>query len=223
MKLNIEVDSNTTPVQFSALAGLFNVLAGGMKIVGGYTEGLVGCANQAQTPVPLSGEYVDDGPALTPVGAAAARQEVQVEAPKEEVKVTRRRRTKAEIEADEKVATDNSKVADAEQAAQQSNEAALAEMTETAPTGEVVNTETGEITAGEQDTTPAADTAEAVDADPNEKAFTEGEVQALATLIARSKGPDVVRNKITELGGTRISALTAAQINKLGAYLESQK
>ena len=56
-----------------------------------------------------------------------------------------------------------------------------------------------------------------------EKAFSEGDVQALATLIARSKGPDVVRNKIAELGCARISALTAKQINELGTFLESQK
>lgn len=215
MKLNIEVDSNTTPVQFSALAGLFNVLA--------VPDGIHNKATP--TPVPLTASYVGDG--------CDGQQETttpapEVEAVKEEPKVTRRRRTKAEIEADEKLAADNSKVADAEALVQQNNEAAITADTETDPvvtadTGETVNTVTGEITGGERDTTPAADTAETVDADPNEKAFTEGEVQALATLIARSKGPDIVRNKITELGGTRISALTAAQINKLGAFLESQK
>lgn len=54
------------------------------------------------------------------------------------------------------------------------------------------------------------------------KTYTEADVQALATLVARAKGPDTVKDKIAELGGARIADLDAAKLNALGAFLEAQ-
>jgi len=48
-------------------------------------------------------------------------------------------------------------------------------------------------------------------------------VQNLASSVARAKGPQIVKDKIAELGATRIAALTADQLNSLGAFLETQK
>lgn len=206
MKLNLEVTSETTSTQYKALARLFTELAGATVLGTVGSAQITPCASVSNKPQSAEAQTA---PAAVEAAPETTVPVAKAESPKEEAKVTRRRRTKAEIETDEKLAADNAEVAevaDAEALAQQNNEAATAASTETLPADDVV-----------------ADTAESVDADPNERAFTEGEVQALATLIARSKGPDVVRNKITELGGTRISALSAAQINKLGAFLESQK
>ena len=55
------------------------------------------------------------------------------------------------------------------------------------------------------------------------KTYTEADVQALATLVARAHGPDVVKEKIAELGGARIADLDAAKLNALGAFLETKK
>lgn len=55
------------------------------------------------------------------------------------------------------------------------------------------------------------------------KTYVEADVQQLAAVVARSKGPNVVKDKIAELGATRIAALTAEQLNLLGAYLDSLK
>jgi hypothetical protein len=61
------------------------------------------------------------------------------------------------------------------------------------------------------------------DAATGGKTYTEADVQALATVVARAKGPDVVKDKIAELGGARIADLDAEKLNSLGAFLETQK
>lgn len=126
---------------------------------------------------------------------------------------TRRRRTKAEIEA-EKAA------AEAEAKAQEnaiSGESSAAD-TDTAPvvTEPVVVDATQK--AGEDDWEKAV-----VVGAENAKTYTEAEVQQLAATLARSKGPALVKDKITELGADRIAALSADKLNELGAFLEASK
>ena len=77
-------------------------------------------------------------------------------------------------------------------------------------------------------TTEAAAPAEpgktsAEDLDAGGKTYTEADVQALATVVARAHGPDVVKEKIAELGGARIADLDAGKLNALGAFLETKK
>ena len=77
-------------------------------------------------------------------------------------------------------------------------------------------------------TTEAAAPAEpgkisAEDRDAGGKTYTEADVQALATVVARAHGPDVVKEKIAELGGARIADLDAGKLNALGAFLETKK
>lgn len=114
--------------------------------------------------------------------------------------VTRRRRTKAELEA-EKAAADAEAKAQEEAIPEQSGVAAAE--------------------AAVQNQAPV-DEFEKVAATGN-KTFTEAEAQQLATVIARTKGPQVVKDKIAELGATRIGDLTADQLNELGNFLEAQK
>lgn len=117
--------------------------------------------------------------------------------------VTRRRRTKAELEA-EKAA------ADAEAKAQEEATTVIPEQSGVAAAEAAV-----------QNQAPV-DEFEKVAATGN-KTFTEAEAQQLATVIARTKGPQVVKDKIAELGATRIGDLTADQLNELGNFLEAQK
>lgn len=116
-------------------------------------------------------------------------------------KTRRARRTKAEMEA--------AQAATAVQAEQEPVAAPPATQV-----AEAIDTATGEITGVEEfETAPAA----------GGKTYTEAEVQKLASDVARAKGPQIVKDKIAELGATRIAALTADQLNTLGTYLESQK
>lgn len=125
---------------------------------------------------------------------------------------TRRRRTKAEIEA-EKAA------AEAEAKAQENaiSGESLATDTNTTPvvTEPVVD---AAQKAGEDDWEKAA-----IAGAENAKTYTEAEVQQLAATLARSKGPALVKDKITELGADRIAALSADKLNELGAFLEASK
>lgn len=119
-------------------------------------------------------------------------------------KTRRARRTKAEMEA--------AQAAPAAQAEQGEQEPVAAPPA--TQVAEAIDTATGEITGVEEfETAPAA----------GAKTYTEAEVQKLASDVARAKGPQIVKDKIAELGATRIAALTADQLNSLGTYLESQK
>ena len=97
------------------------------------------------------------------------------------------------------------RVTETEAAEQPTTEAAQQPTTEVAeqPTTEVAEQPTTEVATG--------------------KSYTEADVQALATLVARAKGPDAVKEKIAELGGARIADLDADKLNQLGAFLEEQK
>lgn len=193
MKLNLEITSDTTPRQLRALAKLFHDLAGDKAVAFSGPSPEVTCGTTStSTPEVTCDTTSTSTPEVTVSTTSTSTSET------DQAKPTRRRRTKAEIEADE---------------------AAVAAMTETTSQKADGGAEPGEVEEKIDHGTGEVTTIAGAEGKP----YTEGEVQALATLIARSKGPDVVRNKITELGGTRISALTADQINALGAFLESQK
>jgi len=192
MQVNVHVDAETTSVQFVALANFFTELSG------------VPAAVRVQPP---SDPANLDEPEIVVIPETTTTT------------TTKRRRTKAEIAADEaaaKVAAaeaeakaqeeaisgEGSVVAEAEAAAQSSNEAALAEI-KAAEAATVVVDDFEKVAGG--------------------KTYTEAEAQQLATVIARTKGPQVVKDKIAALGATRIGDLTADQLNELGNFLEAQK
>lgn len=173
MNVNVHVSADTTTSQYIALSNFFRELSG--------------------TPASAS--------VRPPVDSAELDEPEVVVVPAEtKPAVTRRRRTKAELEADEAA----SKVA-----------AAGAEPVVTEPA----------VTTVEE---PPADEFEKVAATTTTptaggKTFTEAEAQQLATVIARTKGPQLVKDKIAELGAVRIGDLTADQLNELGNYLEGLK
>jgi len=217
MQINISVDDSTSFIQFTALAALFNTLA-----VADRSDAAI--AFDKGVVVAMPQPRVTD--VTTTIGELATDPAPVVETPAQveaAAQTKRSRRTKAEIEADKAkeaaaLEVEVSRIAEAEAAAYKSNEAELAKI----EAAEVINTEIGEITqpdAALGDDTPADE----FETNVGEKAFTEAEVQQLATLVARTKGPDVVKGKIAELGAARISMLTAAQLNQLGAFLEAQK
>ena len=55
------------------------------------------------------------------------------------------------------------------------------------------------------------------------KQYSAPEIQQLAAVIAKTKGPAIVKNKIAEFGKTLVAQLDSDQLNELGAFLESQK
>lgn len=124
--------------------------------------------------------------------------------------VTRRRRTKAELEAE-------AAAADAEAKAQES--AISGETAASQPVVQEPEVVVEQPPVDEFEKVAATSTAPAAGG----KTFTEAEAQQLATVIARTKGPQVVKDKIAELGAVRIGDLTADQLNELGNFLEAQK
>lgn len=185
MNVNVQVDSSTLPHQFVALSNLFRELSGTSAT-----------AAQPQHSV------VETNLAL--VGPSNLTEPEVVVVTEDKPAVTRRRRTKAEIEAEA-----------AEKAALDAAAEAEAKAQEDAISGEVAAVAT---TVVEE---PKVDEFEKVAA--GGKTFTEAEAQQLATVVARTKGPQVVKDKIAELGATRIGDLTADQLNELGNFLEAQK
>lgn len=203
MQVNIHVDSSTLPNQFVALANLFRELS---------------CVLPASA---QPQQHVFEN--KLPVDSAELDEpEVVVAHAETKPAVTRRRRTKAELEAEkaalDTAAIEGSTVADAEAAAQASNEAELAKI-EAQAANKAELAELAEIKAAEE---AKVDEFEKVAA-TGSKTFTEAEAQQLATVIARTKGPQVVKDKIAELGAVRIGDLTADQLNELGNFLEAQK
>lgn len=178
MQVTIVADSNTTSQQFVALSNLFRELSG----------------------VPATAT------ALPPSDPAELSEPevVVVSAPAEEAKpaVTRRRRTKAEIEAEA---------------------AALAAAEVAANPVVVTEPEPGTAPVVEQPVVEPEDFEKVAAPVASGKTYTEAEAQQLATVVARTKGPQVVKDKIAELGAVRIGDLTADQLNELGTYLETQK
>ena len=196
MNVQINVGQETSAHEFRALATFFNQLAsvGGDVSTGNVTPIVIPLASLREA---ISSQTVEPA---TVLDAQPGSQ--PPEAGSEKTK--RARRTKAEIEAEAEAA----RIATAEAEARKNNEAELAKI----EAGEKIDTATGEITTVEEFETVAGG-----------KTYTEAEVQNLASSVARVKGPQIVKDKITELGATRIAALTADQLNSLGAYLETQK
>ena len=78
-------------------------------------------------------------------------------------------------------------------------------------------------TAPETTTGAQAAAATAAPSDEGGKTYTAADVQQLATVVARTHGADKVKDKIAELGGTRIADLTEQQVNELGKFLSEVK
>lgn len=201
MQIKAKVGGNTTSGEFRALAIFFDALAQNKasefdnepKVVGGAVA--VAPTNEQLVQVPARVEV----------------QQPQVQ------QTTRRRRTKAEIEADEaaKKQAEINEALDKDGAAE-----AEAKNQETAVAAETIDISTGEIT-----TTPVEEF-EKVANEPavtNGKTYSEAEVQTLASVVARTKGAGIVKDKIAELGKARIAELDPNQLNLLGAFLEGQK
>ena len=205
MQIKAKVGGNTTSGEFRALAIFFDALA----------------QNKASE-FDSEPKVVGGAVAVAPTNEQASQAQPKVEAQEPQVQqTTRRRRTKAEIEADEaakKKADEETEAKNQEDAI--SGEAAADTTTTTTVVGETVDTSTGEIT-----TTPVEEF-EKVANEPavtNGKAYSEAEVQTLASVVARTKGAGIVKDKIAELGKARIAELDPNQLNLLGAFLEGQK
>lgn len=201
MQIKAKVGGNTTSGEFRALAIFFDALA----------------QNKASEfdnePKVVGGAVV-----VAPTNEQASQAQPKVEAQQAQVQqTTRRRRTKAEIEADEaaKKQAEINEALDKDGAAE-----AEAKNQETAVAAETIDISTGEIT-----TTPVEEF-EKVANEPavtNGKTYSEAEVQTLASVVARTKGAGIVKDKIAELGKARIAELDPNQLNLLGAFLEGQK
>lgn len=205
MQIKAKVGGNTTSGEFRALAIFFDALA----------------QNKASE-FDSEPKVVGGAVAVAPTNEQASQAQPKVEAQQAQVQqTTRRRRTKAEIEADEaakKKADEETEAKNQEDAI--SDEAAADTTTTTAAVGETVDTSTGEIT------TAPVEEFEKVANEPavtNGKTYSEAEVQTLASVVARTKGAGIVKDKIAELGKARIAELDPNQLNLLGAFLEGQK
>ena len=226
MIVNLTVDRDSTKAELSAAAQLLNTLAAdrGAKVV---------------APVADPAELQE--PEVVNIGEAGTKVEGETK--------TRRRRTKAEIEAEKAAAEAKSQedTISGESSVTPSTEPCYWEDTTgnfgIADDGVLPNAEAFVIDEARYDKLVAIAGAAAVRGEnPGKvttdkpldefetvanagagKSYTEPEVQALATLVARTKGASVVKDKIAELGGQRIAALTPEQLNELGAFLETQK
>ena len=202
MQIKAKVGGNTTSGEFRALAIFFDALAQNKA-----SELIPAPEQPAQLPTAETKVIVSDAPVQDqPQGVEQTAAEVET--------TRRRRRTKAEIEADEaakkQAEINNDEAAEAEAKNQETAAAAA----------ETVDTGTGEIT-----TTPVEEF-EKVANEPavtNGKTYSEAEVQTLASVVARTKGAGIVKDKIAELGKARIAELDPNQLNLLGAFLEGQK
>lgn len=204
MQVQINVGQETTISEYRALATFFNQLAN-------FNQQLAPSGDQT----PVSNEFVKDGcekfngdNVLT-----AAAPETTTVATLPEVgseKTKRARRTKAEIEAAQNDAKPASEDSTTGSPAPEGGELGGGLL----DAGEKIDTATGEITGVEEFETAGA---------AGGKTYTEAEVQNLASSVARAKGPQIVKDKIAELGATRIAALSVDQLNSLGAFLETQK
>ena len=204
MKAKFNIDGSTTQVQHLALAQFFIALAAGAGAapqVGGLDE-LVG----------------EDEPEFTPsLGAEPATPVVagtEVEAPK------RRRRTKAELEAE--AAVNAPKTQPEELAAAEKAEAGNVQPASTQPVTEQLVPVASSTPAVASPSEPAPDSYETAAPAGASKAYTEAEIQDLAGRVARAVGPEVVKAEITALGAARIANLSPEQRNTLGAVLTTK-
>jgi len=231
MKLKLKINSHTTAAELIQLGMLFTGL------------GLNSGAKVVSFSAPADPAELDE-PEVTIVRAAtdeeiAAVRAAPTDAGNEPPK--RRRRTKAEIEAEiaereaanKPVTTDpdphQTVVEEAAEKATATAEDAGVHAGSAIPSheGEAGNvqpadTQPATATAGVEKEVAASEPATASPSDAG-KTYTAAEVQQQATVVARTHGADLVKAKIAELGGARIADLNAEQVNTLGAYLFSVK
>lgn len=225
MKLKLKINRHTTSSELIQLGMLFTGLGlnGGAKVVS---------FSPPTDPAELDEPEVTVVP---PAEESAINKAIGVEPLK------RRRRTKAEIEAEiaEREAANKSAVTDhdphqtiveeaAEKATATAEDAAGVHAGTAIPSheGEAGNvqlaaTQAATVTDGVEKEAVASEPATASPSDG--KTYTAAEVQQQATVVARTHGADLVKAKIAELGGARIADLNAEQVNTLGAYLFSVK
>lgn len=195
MKLKLSVNRHTTASELIILCALFESLALARE---GHVSS-VGADVEPKITAPTDPAELQE-PETVVVPPAAGE-----EAPK------RKRRTRAEIEATN--LPPEPPVQETEPPAPTEPEQAPAETP--APTPAV-----------QPQATPPSETAstEPASASPSDgKTYAAAEVQQLATVVARTHGADLVKDKIAELGGTRIADLKQEQLNKLGAFLADVK
>jgi hypothetical protein len=189
MRIKLSINRHTTESELIHLAHLLNGLAlnRGAHVVS--EEPLTGYApvEDAADPTPAETVHVAGN-----------------EPPK------RRRRSKAEIEA-EKLAEDNAVVAAAEAEAQASNEAALAAAGNDSP----APTPPAPAPSETASTAPAS-------ASPSEVP-TVGSLNQRAGALVKKIGPEKIKARINELGGNSIAGLGDAQRIELGKWLAEQE
>ena len=204
MKLKLKINRHTTSSELIQLGMLFTGLGlnGGAKVVSFSPP-----TDPAELDEP---ELTIVPPAEEPVINKAAGTEV----PK------RRRRTRAEIEAENAERSQVSVIEDTDPhqtQVEQGAEAATVIAEDTSGNDQAAPTPTVPETTNGAAETPATES-------PSDgKTYTAAEVQQQATVVARTHGADLVKAKIAELGGARIADLNAEQVNTLGAYLFSVK
>lgn len=223
MQVNLSIDSTTTKYQLRAISRFVSDLAGDQS---------------PQLAVPADpAELSDPEPVV-----------IKDSNPEQPQTTTRRRRTKAEIAADEAAAKPK---AEAEAKAQEDAISGAAHISTDpcfwedvvgnfgiAEDGVLPNAEAFVIDEARYNQLLLQASSKAVKGESTKvaepvddfekvaaggKTYTEAEVQALAANVARTKGADVVKGKIAELGGARIAALSPEQLNSLGAFLEGLK
>lgn len=214
MKLKLKINRHTTESEFIHLGMFFTALGlnAGTKVV--------------SFAPPTDAAELDEPEGETIV-RPATEEEIAIDKAAGVEPPKRRRRTKAEIEAEiaereaanklDAVIAENSRVAAAEAEAQTSNEAGLKALE-----GEAGNVQPAPTPTAPETTNGAVETP-ATESPSDGKTYTAAEVQQQATVVARTHGADLVKAKIAELGGARIADLNAEQVNTLGAYLFSVK
>jgi len=184
MQVQVTVDSNSTGTELNIAGDFLKQLA----VARGVTPLI------AVTPIAVAPIAVEQ-----PV--ATAQVEPAVEAPA--ATVTRRRRTKAEIEAAEQVGNE-----------------------QPAPTQDVtatVTTEEAPVPVVEEAVkeSPSEPVVEQVPVDTGEKQYSAGEIQLLASDAARRAGPDKVKALIANFGATRIAELKPEQLQSFAAKVQA--
>jgi hypothetical protein len=200
MQINIKLDGNETPEQLFNLGAAFHAMSGmgnaprQQQLVDRSILNAASVPNApvTETIVPEIVAAVGAQPEQAAPAAAAAETEAQA--------TTRKRRTKAEIEA--------AKAA----------EAPAAEPTPE-PTAEPQPEPDAEPEAAPAEQTPAANDPAPV---ASGRVWTNDEVQAIAVNVARRHTPSAVTSMLTEYGAARINMLSQENLNLLAERLTAK-
>ncbi len=216
MKLKLRVDGSTTVSELRLLGAFFTGLA------------------EQYAPVDEA-ELVEPEPPSIPLN----REEPVVHVPtptttevvttQEGGKVKRTRRTRAEIEAGAelaKLAEENSKVADADAAVQDSNEASLAEIEvaqEPTPLADqAAATQIAPVTDAAQTAPEPAASTPVTESPSDTKTYTPAEVQKIAVATAGRFGPEKVKAIIAQYpGAARIADIPVGELAGFVAKLNA--